>query len=1278
MLGIDCLLRKTHIHDMLKQAVRYIGEERAASGKDASLESVYNDIRKAGIEVDITSVGDIYANELPIDDARFSSMEDIEARTGRAFDSTVRNMILQKPKEGVEEIGELSPSQYVAKKIADTFASKFIVDNTTKSIMKTLQDAMMKGSERLLGELPESKQGDKKPTVEEIIQRAIDVESKGFTDKDGALNGIKKVFDATREEIKRYSESIEGGADEHTKQLWNEHVKSMESAVYSLLFSRAEGKEIVKEALLGKFGKDAKSGRILDWSALAGNVNDVSVLHDNVVAAFEGKFGRETAERIADSMQKEFREIRGEIVKRAWERKEKREESYSKKNQKQPSVKDVVAERLKESQNVSELSGDDFMVDFSKKEGREIVDKVLTEAGITSENKAGEQVVDLKKLANVIDSKNQLRKLIQESIKDKGYSDAEAAKITDGLYKVVSDVVSDMKDRLLKNRERIEDTWTTSNNPKAEKDLLSMVEGRMKDFKNFIKFNPGSPKEIIFRKSEAKEILSQAIKTSDLSKRNTKGDASPDWAKIASGRVDEKRLSAEVVRHLVDMGISESDARQIAKSMPEMYREFLADAKQKAEDILDSKERMLDKDTPTSKSELTRLAELYDLGVFNAGHDKLLASVLGIEAKDRQAMDDVKQYAEKLSQLRELMQGNDFIVPTLQRAINSEIHDIVARNIEDKTKLLKIVSGINKMYQLENTSLISGYRNLLENHLSGLIEYMTTKANMRLKVGAKLAGNQPELRKNMIDTWKNIAEGGAEFGETPYQVGGNQLRLADQYNIKKMRGADWSKPKTYLKAAATASMAASRAFLAGTDGAIKTGLYRLHFISGIHDALIANGKSQEESVAIINEAIYGEGALDRAKEKAKELYEKMGMDYVSQKQINITANELLHENLIQGSEITPDQLREIQTSAFRQAGLGLGHESNNVASKAIQSSKLYFQRKEQQAFNKGEYGEAAKSRALNTVVNSVLLRFAASQFNWGWIKVQQSGIGIITGLVHIQMGRSLEARKVLDAEQQKRMADHYMNGRQQMYRGAVGLTLNAMTTLVVLPAIAKMMNPDEADPVQKMFDDMEDNYVAKALFLKLTPIWGLGDYFYHKINSDMEGKGSTFRKIRGATGEVIGNITGNNSMSAKFSDALKLTESKNERTQMKGDTKLGSLVGSFFPHVPFYKQGKDVLQTVDYLATGRDPMYKYPYGFMSGLLGGGVIEDLGLMPDKPIQALPFTGKKEQSMFEESGIMTIKDIEKQYGEGADEFIMGMFTDSKKGAKAVKAYHAEIGK
>src|SRR6478735_6236631 len=105
MLRIDCLLVNTEVANTVRQIIGYLGHKGIAEDRDVSFRSMYNELRKNGVEIDLETAAHIYANELPLHDARFTSAEDLQYETGRWFDNIVRGITLQKPKKGEKEIG---------------------------------------------------------------------------------------------------------------------------------------------------------------------------------------------------------------------------------------------------------------------------------------------------------------------------------------------------------------------------------------------------------------------------------------------------------------------------------------------------------------------------------------------------------------------------------------------------------------------------------------------------------------------------------------------------------------------------------------------------------------------------------------------------------------------------------------------------------------------------------------------------------------------------------------------------------------------------------------------------------------------------------------------------------------------------------------------------------------------------------------------------------------------------------------------------------------------
>lgn len=1108
MLRIDCLIKNTELAHTVKQIIGHLGYKAISEDKNAPFREMYNTLIKNGVEIDLESAAHIYANELPLHDPRFTPAEDLRFETGRWFDEVTRAITLQKPKIGEKKIGELSPSQAVVKGIASAFASNVKADLTTKTILKTLEDFYAKASKRSLGELPNEKGQKETRSAAEIVQQALDRELLGYRDVvKGTINGLAKLHEDVRRQIKELTQKMEATGDHDKIEQWNNYAKSLEDASYTLMFTSAEAKKVLHDALKdGGFVKVGKSGNeIVDWQKLAGHVNSYEQLRDNVISSLTGHgIDAASAGRVADSMTKEFRDIRGKILETA-------------------------------------------------------------------------------------DRKQQ----------------------------------------------RLADTWTEAAE-KVKESLPEIVAKRIQDWRNYTKFEGRQNAPLKFSKIEAQKIIGEALRNTEEYGMDFAADKRAiDWQKMAQDPPAADKLKRMVWEHLEKSGLSGAKADEVSNALIRDYHQTLLDKiEENSKRLLDNREAALDREMPNRKSALMRLGEMHDLGIFQGEHDRLLAHVLGIDPEDVQAIRGIKEYAEKLSTLRQLLSGNDFVVPSVVHSLNREIHSILAPVIANKTKAMKMVSAINKIYQVENSLLIATHGNILENHLSGALEMLTTNLSMRLKLGSELGGFKKQDRKLMADVHSHVRMGGVEAGLAPYQIGGTKERLSDKYTWHNMKGKDWSNPHTWAQAIATSILSVPRTFLGATDSMNKIGLMSGHMKGAVVDAMVASSggdMSKDEAVRLYNDAIYGPGQLDIAKQKARDLYKSIGLKYVSEKELNITANELLRENLIRENLISAEDLKEVMDNTFHQAGLGMGHESNNWFSERQQSWKQALNRKEQVALSQNDYNKAMKIRMANTFLNDMVFRFAASRFNWAWIRAEQAGVGVLTGLYHYGVtNKKYKNTDILDTKKMNEAAVEYQKARQKLFRGAIGMGVNA-TGYLIAKGIASAMYPDQEDPMEAMFDEMKENWGAKALYLKVAPLWMLQSYEYNEAKYG----DATDKNILALMNSYsnLTNIGDKNDFSNELAFAMNdLKNGKTEKARNKGYAMIGKMLNGYIPHIPLLKQGKNLTQFVNYVGGGEPaPMPPYPQNFLQGFLYGGIIQDVaGQIPAESLpESLQAWGKEEE-------------------------------------------------
>jgi len=318
MLKLGCLIQNTVVAEKAKDFVKLIALEMAENGYQPSLSSVYNIIRKSGIEIDLESVGYIYNEVLPRDDATFDSEQEIEDATLQTFANAVYNLVQpidDMVKEGEIQIGKDAPERAVAIHIANSLYNELIDDKRTKSEQKTLQEALWRGIQRLLKK--EVKKPSSKKDMADIINQALSWEKRGIVDLNGKLNTINELFYAMQDELAKITKIVEEKADPYVQQRWNEYIKILAASSYNLLFTSSEARQVRNEALKkAGFSKTLKNGvTILDYNKLAANIGDVSQLRANAIHVFETMgYDSLTAQRIADSLANEFYELRTEII----------------------------------------------------------------------------------------------------------------------------------------------------------------------------------------------------------------------------------------------------------------------------------------------------------------------------------------------------------------------------------------------------------------------------------------------------------------------------------------------------------------------------------------------------------------------------------------------------------------------------------------------------------------------------------------------------------------------------------------------------------------------------------------------------------------------------------------------------------------------------------------------------------------------------------------------------------------------------------------------------
>jgi hypothetical protein len=312
MTGVTCLAKNTQLQQDLKDIVEYIAYDSIGRGKDATVASVYNTIRKSGIEIDLQSVGYIYNEVLDKSYQQIMSDQEVNDYMLKSFNDAIQRASLLEPLESKElQIGGNAPEVYVTNGILNMFYNSEMPNEDTKSDMLKMQNALWKGIQRKL-KMPESQKPKSDEQWKDLLSKALGYEQLGMTDLNGRLNSIADLYNGMRDELNEAMSEAKRKADPATYERLQEMVKGLESSTYSLLFSGKEARklldDIMKEA---GFGKTLSNGKtILDWNKLAGDIGSVDDIRENVEKVLsDNGYNQDVVDGVKNALVNEFTEL---------------------------------------------------------------------------------------------------------------------------------------------------------------------------------------------------------------------------------------------------------------------------------------------------------------------------------------------------------------------------------------------------------------------------------------------------------------------------------------------------------------------------------------------------------------------------------------------------------------------------------------------------------------------------------------------------------------------------------------------------------------------------------------------------------------------------------------------------------------------------------------------------------------------------------------------------------------------------------------------------------
>lgn len=1169
----SCLLFDTPLKEALFDAVELMGYERIKNGESASIQSIYSVLRSAGIEVDLPTVGEIYNEVLPRDDANFSSDIEIDDYVGRTWNNELNRLVESQDIIGENQIGDQKPEKAVVEMLMKALSGDLVEDKRTISDMKALQTALQNGIKRKLGELGGKPVRNK--NMVELIEEALGWEKMGITDVNGKLNSIEDLFNGMRNELANATDQIKDAADPNVIDRWENYINNLQNASYQLLF-RQNDAIAVRDAALIKNGFGIKGKDALDWNKLSA-YGSLAQLRNNAKNAFiaEG-YSNNVATRLVDTLAQEFIDLRSEILSKQLAK----PEEFSSKG------KSLVLEDA----GLNTLLAGKSMSEWIK-------------------NQNVETVEDLAKKAYDVLDKTEYHSVVKKKIVQKleQFFDENYSKVTEVESKRVIDDILDGSSVL---------EWIKSNGIQNQDELYDVLDTSLSG-RNI------SPENDALIRSEFNRIL-------DINNRA------------------EKELKQRGDR--------------AAKYAGKSYQ--------------------------ARKTDLKRLIELYHLGVFDSSYNSNLYKTLGVDKLQADDLVDIDAIAKVASGLaRKVVSakgynlGSDTAVATQFQTLQRLVDRIIERNINNKSNTLKILSWVRNYLNIMLSSLLAMPFTIVENIFSGLKAVISGGVSM---------SNTKEAVQIYGAMLADVTRTGQAFGEEIGSFATQELYL----NTLKFK---W-KNATIKEKAQSILLGATmpiRIGLLAFDSANKVTLTNKIFNRNVYNALVETGSyTKQEAREVVNDLLHGQSFKD-AKVMARKIAEETNATLPEHLRTKITdayvvrlANDVVKANLVTGGALTGKQgnaiIDAVVKGSYHVAGVSLGHEPNNPLSRGIKNYRDGRRMNEQKFIKEKDWSGLRNHRMVTTFMDNFLIQFAGGATNWLVLRAKEGlGVGIITG----GFGKWNKEIDYFDNKNLKEDIQERQRARSDIARSIVGLTYAGLFTMLGFP----LFGGDDDDEIKKKLKALNDKKNKTQKDYEQIELLKEKKNVYTKIKANKD-KDKWFRKLAPDIHYIKYAIATNKDDNAalgvldyvqrsyfnggQFGVSAKIENAA--RNFKSGDTKaawgsLASIIGDKFS-TPMYRPYKEYIRVVTNPFTDNPkppPSYVPPTSFSQGMVGGGLLSDLGFFDNPSITAIPGIGPKGYERFKKKGIKDLSDLENRtWWETKDED--GFIIPVSQRAKAKKWY------
>jgi hypothetical protein len=675
-----------------------------------------------------------------------------------------------------------------------------------------------------------------------------------------------------------------------------------------------------------------------------------------------------------------------------------------------------------------------------------------------------------------------------------------------------------------------------------------------------------------------------------------------DWKKLAGRAGTVSKISENVAEVFSKEGKSQEDINRIKDDLVKEYIDLRTSVIEKAQNELTKRNK--ENPTPDQKSAARKLAELYTYGLFEKNADDfetLIHKALGTKVS-QQGLKEAKEIARAMELIYSSsfkgVRLNDISAKAALERMEDKLRVLLFREAKQQgNKNLFVANIVRNYFEIQQTMLLNNLKQTVENPFSGLQQKIIENLNT-LAAGNTTTELSKQNRKLMKDVYKDmVLKGGFGYGKVESQFV-NRQHIDDFVN-------KLSDNELYH---GIASVATGKATFNSMDAMFKAGLTEKKFTHNLVTILThetnPNRMSKKDAVQFVSEKLTGQ-SFEEAQKTSKRIIEQINKDAgkelvpTNQEMIDRFANDIVKASLEMGGKITAEQIKAAYGAAYKAAGLGIGHEANNILSSQIKGYGARIEGEINNAIKNKEWNRAAALTYKGVLFRNIINPFVGGGTNWLVLKLEKTGLGLFTGLAYkIGSKQDIDLSSKVGLQRLEARLYNQSRWKDNMMRGLVG---GAVTWGSYGLALA-LMSTDEYEEWRK-----KNKWAARYLDI-ITP---------EPMLMRMALTDGDQRSVK----QYIGQSFNRNDA---FSSEAKLVKTLGYTASGQPDKAwgaFGELVGSKMNAPLPWRLARDG-QTLYQGVKGQDPYhgdYRPSSGFFNGYFQGGVIEWLGGRPAHQIE-----------------------------------------------------------